>query len=99
MIRGNQLIRAVVCLPTRHVLLPVLTALRKFVWPVHPVDSGIDMMFVARSYLENARDPVVVRFLPGVHRGLGVSDRLLAFNAGVVGDIYEAFTKVLDTVD
>jgi len=60
MVRGDQLVDTVVRLTTTHYFLAIVSALGQLVRPVHPVDPSIDVMFIARSDLEDASYPVVV---------------------------------------
>lgn len=75
--------------------LAVLRAWGKLIRPVHPVDSGIDVVFVTGADFKDSRDPVVVGALPGLHRIVGV---FLALNRRAVGDKDEALAVVLDSV-
>ena len=55
-------------------LLTIVCTMRELVWPVHPVDAGINVMLVACPNLQNTRHPVIVRLLPRLDR----SDKALA---------------------
>lgn len=97
MIRGNQLVHAMVLLAALDCFPPIMGSLRELVGPVHPVDSGIHVVFVARADFQDACNPVVVRLLPGLH-GFVVIDSFLALDAEVVRDVDEAFAEVLDPI-
>jgi hypothetical protein len=94
-IRRDELINSVVGLSPSGISLSVASVIGQFVGPVHPVDSGIDMMLIASSDLENARNPILLRLLP-VHDLGGVA---WSVDSGAVGDKDEALTKVLDAID
>lgn len=95
---GNQLVQAVVGLAALDRLPAVVCSLRKLVRPVHPVDSRIHVVFVARANLQDAGDPIIVGFLPILHR-LVVVDSFLALDARVVCDIDKSFAEILDPID
>ena len=96
-IRSHEFINPVVRLPTLNSLLAIECATWKLIWPVHPINTGIDMMLVAGTDLQNASNPVVI--------GSTLSDNLIAFwvallsvDGGLVRYINETFAVVLDTV-
>lgn len=97
MIRSDQLGIAVVRLATLDRLLAVVSTWGKLVRPVHPVNSGIDVVLVTSSDLENARNPFIIRLLPWLH---GISGCvLLPLYRGLIRNINKAFTVVLDAID
>lgn len=51
MIRRDQLMGAVIRQPALNIFAPVRRASGKLVWPVHPVDAGVDVMLIAGSDL------------------------------------------------
>lgn len=58
---SNQLVMAVVWLTTACVFLALHRAFWKLLWPVHPIDAGIDVMLVTGTDLQDARNPIVLR--------------------------------------
>lgn len=67
MIRSNQLILAMVGLATGDIFLAIERVCRQLIGPVHPVDSGVYMVLIASTYLEDSSNPVVVRLQPQPH--------------------------------
>lgn len=92
----DQLVHAVVWLAAVDYLLAVVRPLWELVRPVHPVDSRVNVVFVAGADLQDAGDPVVVGLRHRVHRLIA---GFLALDAGVVCDVDEAFAKVFYSVD
>jgi hypothetical protein len=97
-IRGDQLVYAVVRLAASNHLLAVVRPLREFIGPVHPVDTRIYMVFVACAYFQDAGNPVTVRLLPPLRRVV-VVDGLLPLDAGVICDVNKALTKVFNPIN
>ncbi len=98
-VRGDQLVGAVVWLAPLNTPLAVGCALRELVRPVHPINAGVDVVLVAGTNLEDAGNPVVVRPLPRLVDGSARSSTFLSLDAGVVGDINEALAEILDAID
>ena len=96
-IRRDQLVHAVVLLTALNRFSAIVCSLRELVGPVHPIDSCIHVVLVACADFQDARNPVVVRLLPGLHRFV-VIDGFLALDAEVVRDVDEAFAEVLDSI-
>lgn len=95
MIGRNQLVLAVIRLSPTNRSLPLLGALRQLVGPIHPIDTGIDVMLVARADFEDPSYPIIIRLLPRLSRLAGF---FLALDGRIVGDEDKAFAVVLDTV-
>jgi hypothetical protein len=93
---GDELIGPVVWLSARNVFPLVKGALGKLIWPVHPIDPGVNMMFVLGSNFEDAGNPVFLGLFPRLH---GFSSASGPVNRRAVRDEHEAFADVLDSVD
>ena len=95
MVGSYQLVTPMIRLPALDIFLPILGARGQLIGPIHPVNSGIYVMFVDGTDLENPGNPIIVRSLPRLHRFVWV---LLSLNCRAVGDEDEAFAVVLDPV-
>jgi len=73
-------------------------ALWKLVGPVHPVNPGVDVVFITCTNLKNTGNPIVVRLLPRLHR-LTAAYCFLPLDARVVGNVNKTFAEVLDAVN
>ena len=93
----HELINSMVRLPALNRLLAVDCSRWKLIRPIHPVDPGINVMFVTRTYLQDACYPVVVGLFSWLERVL-VGNRLLSLDSRFVCDVYEALTEVFDLV-
>lgn len=94
MIRSDQLVLAVVGLAALDVLLAVQGVSRQLIWPIHPVDAGVNVVLIAGADLEDARDPIVVRVRPRPHR-LVVGTSLLPLDGALVCDKDVIVAKIL----
>jgi hypothetical protein len=96
MIRGDQLINPVIWLPALDRSLAILSSRGDLIWPVHPVHSGIDVVLITSSYLEDPCHPVIVRLLPRLESFARGS---LSLDGGVIRYKDKTFAKILDAVD
>ena len=85
----NEFIHPVVWLAASDTPRAVVGPLWKLVWPVHPVDSCVDVVPVACADLQDACDPVGHGFLSRLHRLVPVRDLLLR-DATIICDVDKA---------
>lgn len=95
MIRGDELVNPMIRLPTLDKSLAILGSCGDLIWPIHPVHSGVDVVLITCSYLEDSGHPVVVRLLP---RLLSFARGSLSLDGGVVRYEDETFAKILDAI-
>lgn len=98
MIRRDQFATAVVRLPTPSILFPIHAVFGKFVGPVHPINTGVYMVLVGGSDLENSCNPVLFAAEHGSPGRLLAFQSFMALNGELVGDVYKIFIVVFDTV-
>lgn len=93
MIGGDQLIHTVIRPPAPRLAPAIASISWKLIRPVHPVDSGIDVVFIACSNLQDICNPMVVD-LVGLHR-LVIAYSPLTLDARLVCNVEEASYRVL----
>lgn len=65
MVRRNQLVLTVVRLATLNRPLSIYGAGRELIGPVHPVDTRVDVVLIGRPNLQDAGNPIIIRFAYG----------------------------------
>ena len=94
----DQFILPMVGLASRNCLLSIDGALWQLIWPVHPVDASVDVVFITRANLQNPGNPVVVTLSPWAELLL-VCERFLTLDSILVGDKDVIVTEVFRAVD
>lgn len=64
MVRCDQLIPTMIRLSPLDRLLSVVGTSRQLIRPIHPIHTGVNMVLITRTNLEDSGYPVIVRFLP-----------------------------------
>jgi hypothetical protein len=93
-IRSNEFVMAVIGLTTLNVFLSICGACRELVGPVHPIYPSIDVVFIARPNLEDARNPIVLGPLARLFRVRS----LLSLDRRFIGHEDEALAEVLGAI-
>lgn len=96
MIRRDQFVGAVVWLSALDPPLAIGRPRGQVFRPVHPVNSGVDVVLIARADFQDACNPLVLGPLPGTVSNFGT---ILVLNTGVVGHVDESFAEILGTID
>lgn len=94
----DQLVLPMVGLTARNSLLPVDGTLWQLVWPVHPVNAGVDVVLIARANFQDPSNPVIVTLNPWPEL-LFVGERFLALDGVLVCDEDVVVTEVFGAVD
>lgn len=96
MVGGNELRLSVVWLTTLHRLFSVYCMWGQLVGPIHPVDAGVDMVFVAGPDFEDPGDPIVIRLF--LLAPFSAGWRFLPVDKRLVSHVNEALAKILDAI-
>lgn len=96
-IGSDELILTVIGLATFNRPLAINCISGQLVGRIHPIDAGIDMVFVGCSDLENTGNPVVIGF-SGLAGTFGVGSRLLSLDGRVIGHIDKTLAVVFDAI-
>lgn len=94
----DQFILSMVGLTSLDGLLSINSTLGQFIRPVHPVHASVDVVLIARAYLQNPGNPVIVTLSPWAEL-LFVGEGFLALDGVLVGDKDVVVTEVLRPVD
>ena len=97
MIRSHELVVPVVWLTALDNFLAIYCASWQLIRPVHPVNSGVDVVLIAGADFKDSGDP---SFVGRTRLCLRVVDSSFPpLKTRFVGDIDEAFTVVLNPID
>lgn len=94
----DQFILPMVGLTSLDALLSIDSTLRQLVWPVHPVDAGVDVVLIAGANLQNPSNPVIVTLSPWAEL-LFVGEGFLTLDGVLVCDEDVIITEVFRAVD
>lgn len=79
-------------------LLAINSTLWQLVWPVHPINAGVDVVLIASADFQNASHPVIIT-LSSWAELLFVGEGFLTLDGVFVRDEYVVVTEVFGTVD